>query len=71
MISALAFGVIGALTTYFTSKYLAKKFGTISVEQMLAIVKKLQEGGFIKRNSDGIETVKDSKLYAIKEYRYD
>lgn len=65
--SAIAFGVIGVLATYFTSKYLAKKFGTIPVEQMLSIVKKLQEGGFIKRNCDGIETIKDSKLYAIKE----
>lgn len=67
--STLAFGLIGAFATYLTSKYLAKKFGTISVEQMLALVKKLQEGGFIKRNIDGIETIKESKLNAIKEIR--
>lgn len=65
--SAIAFGAIGAITAYFTSKFLAKKLGTISVEQMLAIVKKLQEEGFIKRNVDGIETIKESKLNAIRE----
>lgn len=64
---AVAFGVPGAIAAYFTSKYLAKKFGTITLEQMLAIVKKLQDGGFIKENCDGIETVKESKLNAIKE----
>lgn len=66
-IATIAFGAIGAVVTYLTSQFLIKKFGTISVEQMLAIVKKLQEGGFIKRNCDGIETIKYSKLYAIQD----
>lgn len=65
--SAFALGAVGVIATYFTSQYLAKKFGTISVEQMLAIVKKLQEKGFVKRDIDGIETIKESKLNAIKE----
>lgn len=64
---AVAFGIPGAIAAYFTSKYLAKKFGTITLEQMLAIVKKLQDGGFIKENCDGIETFKESKLNAIKD----
>lgn len=64
---AVAFGIPGAIAAYFTSKYLAKKFGTITLEQMLAIVKKLQDGGFIKKNDDGIETIKESKLNAINE----
>lgn len=63
----LAFGIPGAIAAYFTSKYLAKKFGTITLEQMLTTVKKLQDGGFIKKNCDGIETVKESKLHAINE----
>lgn len=63
----LAFGIPGAIAAYFTSKYLAKKFGTITLEQMLTIVKKLQDGGFIKKNCDGIETIKESKLHAINE----
>lgn len=67
--STVAFGVPGAIVAYFTSKYLAKKFGTITLEQMLVVVKKLQEGGFIKKDCDGIETVKESKLHAINEIR--
>lgn len=65
--SAIAFGAVGVIATYLTSKYLAQKFGTISVEQMLAVVKKLQEEEFIKTNIDGIETIKESKLNAIKD----
>lgn len=65
--STVAFGVPGAIVAYFTSKYLAKKFGTITLEQMLVIVKKLQEGDFIKKNCDGIETVKESKLHTINQ----
>lgn len=65
--STIAFGVPGAIVAYFTSKYLAKKFGTITLEQMLTIVKKLQDGGFVKKNCDGIETVKESKLHARNE----
>ena len=57
------FGVLGAAVAYFSSKYLAKKFGTITLEQMLSLTMKLQEGGFIKRNTDGIVTIKESKLY--------
>lgn len=64
---AVAFGIPGAIAAYFTSKYLAKKFGTITLEQMLAIVKKLQDECFIKKNDDGIETIKESKLNAINE----
>lgn len=60
-------GVLVVLATCFTAKNLAKKFGTISHEQMLAIVKKLNEEGIVKRNIDGIETIKESKLNAIKE----
>lgn len=67
VVAAFGFGLIGVITTYFASKYLAKKFGTISVEQMLAIVKKLQQEGYIKRNCDGIITIKESKLDAIKD----
>lgn len=63
----LALGIPGAIAAYFTSKYLAKKFGTITLEQMLTTVKKLQDGGFIKKNCDGIETIKESKLHAINE----
>lgn len=63
----LAFGIPGAIAAYFTSKYLAKKFGTITLEQMLTTVKKLQDGGFIKKNCDGIETIKEPKLHAINE----
>ena len=57
------FGLLGAAVAYFSSKYLAKKFGTITLEQMLSITQKLQNGGYIKRNKDGIETIKESKLY--------
>ena len=67
VVAAFGFGLIGVITTYFASKYLAKKFGTISVEQMLEIVKKLQQEGYIKRNCDGIITIKESKLDAIKD----
>lgn len=67
LVSAAAFGIIGVIASYLTSNYLAKKFGTISLEQMLSVVKKLQEGGFIKKNSDCIETIKESKLYALKD----
>lgn len=66
-VSTVAFGIPGAIAAYFTSKYLAKKFGTITVEQMLAIVKKIQDGGFVKKNCDGIETVKESKLHTINK----
>lgn len=34
---------------------------------MLSLTKKLQDGGYIKQNLDGIETVKESKLHAINE----
>lgn len=60
------FGLLGAAVAYFSSKYLAKKFGTITLEQMLSITQKLQSGGYIKRNKDGIETIKESKLYEFK-----
>lgn len=61
------FGLLGAAVAYFSSKYLAKKFGTITLEQMLSITQKLQYGGYIKRNKDGIETIKESKLYEFKD----
>ena len=61
------FGLLGAAVAYFSSKYLAKKFGTITLEQMLSITQKLQNGGYIKRNKDGIETIKESKLYEFKD----
>ena len=60
------FWLLGAAVAYFSSKYLAKKFGTITLEQMLSITQKLQNGGYIKRNKDGIETIKESKLYEFK-----
>ena len=61
------FGLLGAAVAYFSSKYLAKKFGTITLEQMLSITQKLQNGGYIKRNKDGIETIKESKLYEFND----
>ena len=64
--ASCVFGLVGATVAYFTSKYLEKKFGTFTLEQMLAITKKLQDGGYIKKNCDGIETIKESKLNAIK-----
>lgn len=57
------FGLLGIFTVYLTSKYLAKKFGTITVEQMLSLINKIQESGVIKKNVDGIETIKESRLY--------
>lgn len=61
-----AFGLAGVAVTYFTSKFLEKKFGTITLEQMLSLTKKLQDGGYIKKNCDGIETIKESKLHINK-----
>lgn len=61
-VATLAFGLVGAAITYFSSKYLAKKFGTISLEQMVSLLKKLNKGGYIKRNCDGIVTLKESDL---------
>ena len=61
------FGLIGMAVTYFTSKYLEKKLGTITIEQMLSLVNKLQEFGYIKKNVDGIETIKESKLYVFNK----
>ena len=58
--------LIAAVIAYFSSKYLEKKFGTITLEEMLALTKKLQMGGYIKKNTDGIETIKESKLYVFK-----
>lgn len=66
-LSWVALGIPGALIAYFSSKYLSKKFGTITVEQMLAIMNKLQDGGYIKKNQEGIETIKDSKLYSLRK----
>lgn len=67
VVSWALFGVLGAAIAYFSSKYLAKKFGTITLEQMLSLTNKLQDGGYIKRNTDGIETIKHSKLYAFNK----
>lgn len=61
------FGLIGMAVAYFTSKYLEKKFGTITIEQMLSLVNKLQEFGYIKKDVDGIETIKESKLYVFNK----
>lgn len=58
-----AFGLAGVAVTYLTSKFLEKKFGTITLEQMLSLTKKLQDGGYVKKNCDGIETIKESKLH--------
>lgn len=67
VVFGVAFGLLGAAAAYFTSKYLSKKFGTITVEQMLSLINKLQESGFIKSNCDGIETIKESKLYVFNK----
>lgn len=67
IVSWALFGVLGAAVAYFSSKYLAKKFGTITLEQMLSLTYKLQEEGFIKRNTDGIVTIKESKLYEFNK----
>lgn len=50
---------------YLTSKYLEKKLGNIGVEKMTDIVRELNEKGLIKRNTEGIKTLKESKLYII------
>lgn len=60
------FGLLGAAVAYFSSKYLAKKFGTITLEQMQFITRKLHSEGYVKKNQDGIETIKESKLYEFK-----
>ena len=65
--ASCAFGLAGATVMYFKSKYLERKFGTFTLERMLAVIKKLQDGGYIKKNCDGIVTIKESKLNAIKE----
>ena len=67
LVFGVAFGLIGAAVAYFTSNYLSKKFGTITLEQMLALVNKLQESGLIKKNIGGIETIKESKLYVFNK----
>ena len=67
LVFGVAFGLIGAAVAYFTSNYLSKKFGTITVEQMLSLVDKLRKSGFIKKNSGGIETIKESKLYVFSK----
>ena len=67
VIFGVALGLLGAAVAYFTSNYLAKKFGTITVEQMLSLVNKLNESGYIKKNIDGIETIKESKLYVFNK----
>jgi hypothetical protein len=61
--STIAFGLIGAVIAYYTSNYLAKKLGTISLKQMQDLINKLKNQGYIKKNTDGIETIKESKLY--------
>lgn len=67
LVFGVAFGLIGAAVAYFTSYYLSKKFGTITVEQMLSLVDKLRKSGFIKKNIGGIETIKESKLYVFNK----
>ena len=65
IVFGVTFGLLGAAVAYFTSKYLAAKFGTITVEQMQAMVNKLKGSGYVKKNEDGIETLKESKLYVF------
>lgn len=65
IVSWAMFGLLGAAVAFFSSKYLAKKFGTITLEQMLSVSQKLHNGGYIKRNEDGIVTIKESKLYDL------
>lgn len=67
LVFGVAFGLIGAAVAYFSSNYLSKKFGTITVEQMLSLVDKLRKSGFIKKNVGGIETIKESKLYVLNK----
>ena len=50
---------------YLTSKYLEKKLGNIGIEKMTDIVRELNDKGLIKRNTEGIKTLKESKLYII------
>lgn len=59
--------IADVVTTFLMSKSLVKKFGTINLEQMLSLIKKLQDEGYIKKDVDGIETIKESKLRAINE----
>lgn len=63
--ASIAFGLIGVATVYLTSKYLEKKLGTITLEQMLSLTQKLNDGNFIKREIDGITIIKASKLSAL------
>lgn len=52
---------------YLTSKYLERKFGNIGVEKMTQIVARLNNEGYIKRNTEGIKTLKESKLNIINK----
>lgn len=61
----LSVGFFYALAGYFTAKYLEKKFGTFTVDQMENLMNKIKDGNFIKHNCDGIKTIKSSKLYSI------
>lgn len=67
VVFGISFGLLGVAVAYFTSKYLASKFGTITVEQMQALVNKLKDSGYVKKNVEGIETLKESKLYVFNK----
>lgn len=58
-------GLFGGILGYYTSNFLAKKFGTFTVDQMKALMDKIKAGGYIKSNCDGIKNIKPSKLYSL------
>lgn len=69
--AAMVGGILGgpfvAIAIYLTFGYLLKKFGTITIEQMENLINKLNEMGYIKKNTDGIVTIKESTLYITNE----
>ena len=65
VIAVLSGGAVLGILTYYTAKYLSRKFGTFTVDQMIALVDKIKAGGYIKSNCDGIKNIKPSKLYSL------
>ncbi len=62
----LSCGLLGGLVAFLTATYLSKKFGTITIEQMQTLMKKIQDGKYVKVNCEGIKTIQSSKLYSLK-----
>lgn len=58
--------LVGDLFAPSTATYLSRKFRTITIEQMQTLMKKIQDGGYVKINCEGIKTIQSSKLYSLK-----